>query len=528
MDLARKSKKPQVVESVESQGEEDKTAEMASMPRPYRTWSLLIFQLLAFLVLFAIYLHYRPGQDTTSEVQKLRLPRAKAQLPRRVAQKVVVSPRRHHADRSVALGSPRWAEVVLAASKTSPEKIPTDIDDNEEENDDDLYDQNATAIPYRGDYRELFSLTTRDRKFYPIHMDGIHVYNPSLIPHPTRADEWVVVASHPGMGESEALYCSVGNLNDVLVCSSAPRKMTPLKSIKSEKCVNGMEYMNFYIGPRDTRMFFGPGTPYVVYGSQSTWTCLGLWLQDVRPLLDIFHIMESVGNKLFKTATELHRPPPFQAIEKNFFVFWGSDGKAYAHYDVYPQRSFAQINFDGTVGKDIAPAAAKSDKFCMAKYMPVPLSKLEDIHQATNSLQITLCRRSDPKCKPSDDNTFLMTIFQHKTCYDYHSIYEPYIMLFRQTAPFEIYAIGQRPFWIHGRTNLTEETHAKEFEKHPERIPKGHSEMFYLTSMSWKKHGRMYHGHIDDELWLNFGIEDSRAAAIDVMAGDLIEDLAFC
>lgn len=48
-------------------------------------------------------------------------------------------------------------------------KAVDDEDDEDDEDDwDDFYDLNATAIPFRGDYRELFSLTSRTRKFFPI------------------------------------------------------------------------------------------------------------------------------------------------------------------------------------------------------------------------------------------------------------------------------------------------------------------------------------------------------------------------
>lgn len=401
-------------------------------------------------------------------------------------------------------------------------------DDYEDDNDDDVdewFDEDALAIPYRGDYRELFSLTTRDRKFWPIHMDGLSVYNPNIIPHPTKSDQWLVVATHPGQGKAEGLTCAAGPLNDVLVCSSAPQNLETAPSIEGN-CVDGNEYVNFYTGPRDARAFYGPDTPYVMYGSQSQYICVGLWMQDVRPLLEDFHISQGAGNKLFRTATELRRPLPVPSMEKNYFVFWASDGKVYAHYEFSPRRVFAQLDFDGSVGQDLAPYAASHDKFCMAKYMPVPLSSQENIEQASNALLITMCKRG--KCQPSSQNTFVMHIFQHKSYYQYHSLYEPYVILFNQTAPFEIYAIGQRPYWIHGRTNLTKETHAREYEEHPEKIPPGHSEMFYITSMSWKKHGQRYHGYMDDPLWLSFGIEDSRAAAMDVLAGDLFEDLAYC
>lgn len=361
-------------------------------------------------------------------------------------------------------------------------------------------------------------------------MDGIGVMNPSLIPHPVRHDMWVVTSTHLDQIRkvAELLYCDVGQLDDVLICAQSPQPLATAPSVWSDKCDDDHAYLNFYTGPRDARMFFGPDAPYFVYGSQSTWTCLALWLQDARPLLAPFRILNSIGSKLFKQATELHRPPPFGAVEKNFFLFWASDGKAYVHTDVHPRRVFAQLEMDGKVGKDLAPQAGSHDRFCMAKYMPVPLSDAEGIHQATNSLSVTLCKRSNPNCKPNDDNTFLMHIFQHKTYYDFHSIYDPYIMLFRQRAPFELYAIGQKPYWIHGRTNLTKETGAKAYEGHPEKIPAGHSEMFYVTSMAWKKHGYKYHGHIDDPLFLGFGIEDSRSATIDILAGDLMEDLAFC
>lgn len=512
-------------------GERDHgSGKVTAGPRRHKTWAVLGIELCVFVSLLLILVWVNPGPVLSSGVGQTTK-RSRVHRVRLYEQEVVAE----LADVVESTTRPSRAAATKLANVDTDEWTESDGEDQDEndseesldEADEDLYDQNATAIPYRGDYRELFSLTTRNRKFYPIHMDGIWVYNANLIPHPVRADEWVVVASHPGLSSSEALYCSLGNLNDVLVCSSEPRQMTPAPSIKSEKCLDGKEYLNFYTGPRDVRMFYGPDKPYVLYGSQSTWTCLGLWIQDARSLLDVFHIIESVGNKLFKQSTELHRPPPVNPIEKNFFVFWASDGKAYAHYDVYPARSFAQINIDGTVSNDLAPAAAKKDKFCMAKYMPVPLSKMEGIHQATNSLSITLCKRG--ACQPSDDNTFIMHIIQHKTFYDYHSVYEPYLVLFRQTAPFELYAISQKPFWIHGRSKLSKETHAREYESHPEKVmPEGHTELFYLTSMSWKKHGRTYHGHVDDEIWLSFGIEDSRAAAMDVLAGDLLEDLAYC
>lgn len=392
-------------------------------------------------------------------------------------------------------------------------------------------DQDTAVIPDRGNYRELFSLTTRDRKFFPIYFDGDQGYNPNIIPHPTKYNEWIVVAQHEQSREeitvSEQLVCSAGFYNDVLICSATPTILPVSPSIRGV-CEGDLAYFNFRFGPRDARMFYGPEVPYIVYGSQSQYTCLGIWIQDVRMLLDAFHLEQHTLTKIFSLSTEVRRPAPWKGIEKNFFMFWDGQGKQYVHYDLWPKRVFAQVDFDGTVGEDLAPAPANRDQVCMAKYMPHVGPEHESLHQATNSLSITLCARADPNCTVDDANTFIMHVFHHKSYYDFHGVYEPYVLLFERSAPFALHAVSQRPLWIYGRAALTNWTGSLQYEGKEDSIPAGHTEMFYMTSMSWRTHGQKYHGYLDDVLLLAFGIEDTRAAAIDVQAADMLQDLAFC
>jgi hypothetical protein len=163
----------------------------------------------------------------------------------------------------------------------------------------------------------------------------------------------------------------------------------------------------------------------------------------------------------------------------------------------------------------------------MERFMP-PLGSTEEIiQQATNSLSITLCRRADPNCIPSDTNTFIMTLFQHNSYFQEHGMSEPYVMLFNRSPPFAVHAISTKPLWINGRSRFTKQSGSAIWEGR-EDLPENHSEMFYVTSVSWKGHGQKYHGYIDDLLLLSFGVEDSRPAAIDVHAGDLLQDLGFC
>lgn len=265
-----------------------------------------------------------------------------------------------------------------------------------------------------------------------------------------------------------------------------------------------------------------------MYGSQSSYICFSLWMQDLRPMLETFPYGRYVAIDKFKTLTELKRPSDYNVVEKNYFIFWDSQGQPYAHYDVYPKRSFAKLDANGSGIKDIAPATQEKDEKCITKYMPKLAPELESIHQATNSLSITNCSRYDTECVPDDSNTYIMHIFHHKTYYLFHGEYEPYIFLFQQSAPFAAHAIGQKPYWINGRGNLTVATDSVQYRKHPEWIPEDVTEFFYITSMSWKNHGQMYHGYIDDVLFLTFGVEDSRGGALDVVAGELLKDLAYC
>jgi hypothetical protein len=398
---------------------------------------------------------------------------------------------------------------------------------DQDDEDEDSYD----PLPDGIDYREIFSLSTADRKFIPIFTGGVNIYNPNIMPHPTDHDLWIIVAQHEQRSEEhkvEQLTCDGGVMNGVMVCTAEP-VILPIEPSITGQCEGDLAYFNFRDGPRDARMFHGPDAPYIVYGSQSSYTCLGIWLEDVRMLLQHFQHEKDVLPKLFTHATEIQRPPPVKGIEKNFFLFWDREGKAYVHHDVYPHRVFAQISFDGSVGPNLALASANKDDMCLSTYMPTLAPTEESIHQASNSLAITLCRRKDPGCIPDATNTFVFTIFQHKSYHDWHGMYEPYVMLFQQDAPFAIHAISQRPLWIHGRAPLTKDTHSPLYDDDPgKEIPNGHTEMFYVTSISWKTHGQKYHGYLDDPLFLGFGIEDHRAGIMDISAEDLFQDLGYC
>ncbi|KIV76833.1 hypothetical protein PV11_08692 [Exophiala sideris] len=376
---------------------------------------------------------------------------------------------------------------------------------------------------------EVFSVSTKDKRYFLIEFGDEEAINPSIIPHSVHEDTWIIVAQQGrNLVASSVWYaelvCDARFVQGKLACISPP-KILPIAVTSSDKCVDDLSYFSLNIGPHDARVFYGPHSPYVVYGSNSGYTCFGQWIQDFRVLVD--WSSETIAGNEYRVASELQRPPPIGAVEKNWFVFWDKEGDPYIHYDVAPRRVLAKLGFDGSVGQDLAPWAAPSDEQCMQMFMPKVADQLESIHQATNSLSITLCKRSDLGCEPNDSNTYLMTIFQHKSFYSFHSVYEPYVMLFKRTPPFKIHAISSKPIWIHGRAKAGEAMRPGGPEFEALRVW-NQSEMVYVTSISWKTHGQKYHGYIDDVMFINFGIEDSKTASIDVLAEDLVTNMGLC
>ncbi|KAH8898374.1 hypothetical protein GQ53DRAFT_636393 [Thozetella sp. PMI_491] len=377
-----------------------------------------------------------------------------------------------------------------------------------------LTDQAPGSLKAPSTHHELVSLSTADGRFFDIQLNGTQSFNPNIIPHPIHNDTWIVVAqrnktSIPYLPWNVEVGCNAVFADGALRCLEAP-DVLPIAATFSDHCAGELALMTLNIGPHDARVFFGPKTPFITYGSNSEYTCFGQWVQDFRVLTawGLAHFQKDG----FRSGTEIQRPPPYSPVEKNFFLFWDRDDQVYAHYDMAPRRAFSMLLPDGSVGPDLSRDAALLDDQCMAKRMPKVETIYQSIHQATNSLSVTLCKRADPACRPSEANTFVFHIFQLKEFFNFRGRYEPYVVLFQQRAPFEMYAVSDKPLWIHGRQRWNET----------------HSDMFYVVSMSWKAKNQTYHGYLDDVLFLSFGIEDYRPAGIDVRASDLLANLGLC
>jgi hypothetical protein len=421
----------------------------------------------------------------------------------------------------------------------------------------------------------LRSVSSKDGAYLPIDFGSRRAINPSVIPHPDDNTTWIVTAQlhEPRRGDKPRLWfaelvctaafsnstdttaigstetSSSNNSNrEVLRCIHPPL-ILPIAATPadSSKCPPDTAFFTLSIGPHDARVFHGPEGPYTIYGSTSQFTCFGQWMLDFRLLVDWGVDTINDHDGFVRTPTELQRPflTPYRSVEKNWFVFWDAGGQSYVHYDIAPSRSFAQLHADGSVGPDLSSHTAENDKTCLNRLLPSipetpdpppPGANSESIHQATNALSITLCEQTDPSCIPGPENTFILTIVQHKSFYRLHSTYEPYVVLFRAVEPFGIHGVSSKPLWIEGRTAPStsrvaaspEEEGESQDENERMRSLKLQSEMMYVTSISWKTHGQRYHGFVDDVLFIGFGIEDAATGVIDVRAGDLVDGIELC
>ncbi|KAF7170285.1 hypothetical protein CNMCM5623_002746 [Aspergillus felis] len=377
----------------------------------------------------------------------------------------------------------------------------------------------------------LYSVSSPDRKYFKIDFGRRSVLNPSIIPHPELPDTWIITAQlHKPPSARMAsvwfaeLVCNAAFSDDkrVLSCLEPPLQLPiPATFGDASKCVGDLSYFSLSVGPHDARVFYGPEIPYTIYGSNSFFTCFGQWISDFRILVDWG--IDTIQEHEFRQYRELQRPMPWNAVEKNWFLFWDDFGQMFVHHDIAPVRVFAKLELDGSVGPNLALATATSDQACLKRFLPPSANPTERIHQATNSLAITLCARSDQSCQPDSTNTFVLFIIQQKTLQGLHPVYEPYVVLTRRSMPYEIYAVSSKPIWIFGR-----KTAAKKSDVSSSTLLSEDSEMLYVTSISWKSHGQKYHGYIDDTLFLAFGREDSAAGGIDVTARDLLAELGLC
>lgn len=101
-----------------------------------------------------------------------------------------------------------------------------------------------------GAYREIFSVSTADKKFFPIKFDRQHSINPNVIPHPHLENTWIIVSQ---LQRSEVkdtvwfaeLVCNAVFKDGALSCVDPPMilpisktPVSPLSAARTPACAN--------------------------------------------------------------------------------------------------------------------------------------------------------------------------------------------------------------------------------------------------------------------------------------------------
>ncbi|KAK9475072.1 uncharacterized protein V1510DRAFT_409957 [Dipodascopsis tothii] len=190
-------------------------------------------------------------------------------------------------------------------------------------------------------------------------------------------------------------------------------------------------FLGLIQGYTDPRVFFSPlGEPLMIVGTNSKTACLGQFVVDLRTYIpDLAKKMEIEDVPIrFKEITELPRKDRAE-VEKNWFMLYDENNRVYVQHD-YDERSLSPVF--GEIA-NIAPPTPQclmglKEKFNMK-------DAANDIHQATNSLRVTLC---DFPCVPTIHNTVLVEIVHVKFKNYYELFYRRYAVVMNATAPFEI------------------------------------------------------------------------------------------
>lgn len=287
-------------------------------------------------------------------------------------------------------------------------------------------------------------------------------------------------------------------------------------------------------------------------------------------LLSSSPTMPSLGPlKSYPTLTELTRNPADtrSQIEKNWFLFFPSSGENYIHYDLSAPhggprgRTFAKVLGNGLSTTNLTdPLEQPCLRELTDSEEPDKTKRGGTWHQATNSLRLVLCNRSDPSCKATSENTVFFAIV-HRKFANYLKLplrYERFFMVWQASPPFHMLGISHHPIlmrnetasgwspsenWSDNSTNNAIVSATKMNNPNSTEPFGGNDWWAYFTytvsiTYAWGRPprrgqagdeaGDMHVGYLDDEVLLAIGVDDKGQAFSRAKAEELVQCLRAC
>lgn len=279
----------------------------------------------------------------------------------------------------------------------------------------------------------------------------------------------------------------------------------------------------------------------------------------------------------YPSLTELTRNPANtrSQIEKNWFLFFPLTGESYIHYDILSTRSstrgrtFAKLLGNGLTTTNLTdpfeqvclvepPSLTRPEK---TKREPAdPRNRDGTWHQATNSLRLILCNRSDRGCKATSKNTVFFAIAHRKFENEIGLPlrYERFFIVWQAIPPFSMLGISQHAIlmanetvsgfspsknWADDPTNSAIVASTRKSNLNATEPFGGKDNWAYFTytvsiSYAWGRPPRkgiagdeaqdMHVGYLDDEVLLGIGVDDKAQTFSRVKAGELVQCLKPC
>lgn len=311
----------------------------------------------------------------------------------------------------------------------------------------------------------------------------------------------------------------------------------------------------------------------VDFAARSRYACFGLWMIDLRTLypklqtlLASHPVHPSLGPlKSYPTLTELTRNPADtrSPMEKNWLMFFPASGESYLHYDLSDPhggprgRTFAKLLGSGLTTTNLTDPRELSCLRALDANISHPAMRDETWHQATNSLRLILCNRSDWTCTASRQNTVFFAVV-HRKFPNFLKLplrYERHFIVWAAHPPFTMLGISKYPIllanetasgwppsenWADDPINVEKvaQTRARSHGNATVAEPMGGKGFWayftYTVSMSFAWGRREDEpeaknvGYLDDEVVLGIGIDDAGQGFARVKAGELLQCLRPC
>ncbi|KAI9848607.1 MAG: hypothetical protein M1838_000479 [Thelocarpon superellum] len=364
----------------------------------------------------------------------------------------------------------------------------------------------------------------------------------------------VCYPAHAEPQTDDELLCTVGDLaltgpagglrcvTDLVTLSVPP---TP-----AERCDGKYGTYVDLPGFHDPRIFWsGRGEPLMMVNTQSRYACFGLWVTDLRTLYPALRQLlasspshPSLGPLMsYPSLTELTRNPPSSrsAVEKNWMLFFPPD-EAYLHYEMSPRggRSFAKLLGGGLTTTNLTDPLEKPCLMETSPDEPDVQKRSGTWHQATNSLRLILCDRTDASCVANADNTVFFAIVhrKHPDAFKLPLRYERYAVVWSAAPPFSMLGISQHPILLANET-ASGWSAADGWEDVPAAVREGRglwARFTYTVSIAyawgrrddepmWKNTG-----YLDDDVLLGIGIDDEGQGFARLPTRDLLQCLRAC